>query len=124
MRAHYALPIKGALPPLRDSMLVFFRQGALHTGLTSSPQTVAKFDSMGYGGPDGRDCPHSLWIRLPLHLTGTTHVDGTLLVTYRNLQTGEVIPVNKFAVSLYCDAVTHWWTHTCWVPEGRYRATC
>ena len=40
-----------------------------------------------------------------------------------NVDNGEVVPVNKFRVSLYRDDVTHWWTHTCWVPVGKYRAT-
>ncbi|HXC25417.1 MAG TPA: hypothetical protein VNU46_05830 [Gemmatimonadaceae bacterium] len=122
-RQRYALPIKGVLPVLRDSVVVFYRQGPLQTGISFGAKTAAAFDSVGYGGPDGRDCPHSLWIRLPIHLTGNAHVDGTLHVSYRNTQTGDVIEVNKFPVSLYHDEVTHWWTHTCWVPVGTYRAT-
>jgi hypothetical protein len=122
-RQRYALPIKGTLPLLRDSVMVFYRQGALKTGLTFGANSAAEFDKVGYNGPDARDCPHSLWIRLPIHLTGTTHVDGTLLVTYHNLETGETIQVNKFPLSMYRDGVTHWWTHTCWVPPGKYKVT-
>jgi hypothetical protein len=122
-KQRYALPIRGVLPVLRDSVIVFYRQGKLAHGVTFGPGVAARFDSVGYGGPDGRDCPHSLWIRLPMHLTGNAHVDGTLLVTYKNVDNGAVVPVNKFRVSLYRDEVTHWWTHTCWVPVGKYRAT-
>ena len=122
-RQRYALPIKGQLPALRDSVIVFYRQGPVKAGVSFGPGVVARFDSVGYGGPDGRDCPHSLWIRLPMHLTGNAHVDGTLLVTYKNVETGDVVKVNKFEVSLYRDEITHWWTHTCWVAVGKYKAT-
>jgi hypothetical protein len=123
-RHYYAFPVKGMIPVVRDSAMIFYRQGKLHAGLAFGSGIAARFDSVGYGGPDSRDCTHSLWIRLPMHLTGNTnHVDGTLLVTYQNVHTGRVIPVNKFRVTLYKDAVTHWWTHTCWVPEGTYRVT-
>lgn len=122
-RQKFALPIKGVLPSLRDSVLVFYRTGPVKAGVSFGPGAAARFDSVAYGGPDGRDCPHSLWIKLPMHLTGNAHVDGTLLVTYQNVETGAVIPVNKFIVNLYRDEVTHWWTHTCWVPVGKYRAT-
>lgn len=122
VRQHYALPIQGALTPLRDSALVFYRQGPLRTGLAVGAGAAAQYDVQGIGGPDGRDCPHSLWIKLPLHLTGNTHADGILTVTYRNVETSELVPVNRYTVPLYRDAVTHWWTHTCWVAPGTYQA--
>lgn len=121
VKEHYAMPIKGAINPLRDSVRIFYRQGALKSALSFGPGAVARFDSAGLGGPDPRDCPKSLWIKLPMHLTGNAHVEGRLTVTYRNVETGQLVPVNRFPVSLYHDAVTHWWTHTCWVPVGKYQ---
>ena len=129
VRQHYAMPIKGGIQPLRDSVVIYYRKGALHSAIAIAPEggphgTAVRYDSTnpGLGGPDGRDCPKSLWIRLPLHVTGNAHVEGTLTVTYKNVQTGGLVPVNKYPLAMFRDGVTHWWTHTCWVKEGRYQA--
>ena len=126
-RTMYKLPVRGqTLPTLRDSVIVFYRQGPTKTGIAITSM-VAKIDTLdlpspGYVGGTGS---RKLWQRIAFHLTGNTPFEGTLADVYQNLATGEetvLAPVGGFL--LYRDAVTHWWAQADILKPGRYRWIC
>lgn len=120
VQQRYAIPTKGNAQVFRDSAEVIYRHGPMTMGLAIGP-VVAQIDEANRPGP-----PHEgggrrqLWLRVPLHLTGTAPFEGVVHLTYRNLTTGEETHVVPIEFSLYRDAVTHWWAQTEGLPAGSY----
>lgn len=122
-RTIYTLPVRGqALPTLRDSTIVFYRQGHPTLGVRFGT-VVAKIDTMdlpspGYVGGTGS---RKLWRRMELHLTGTEPFEGTMSVHYHNLATGEDTPLNPGTFMLYRDGVAHYWGQADMLKPGHYQ---
>lgn len=122
-RTIYKLPMHGqSLPTLRDSAIVFYRQGYPTLGVRFGP-VVAKIDTLdlpspGYVGGTGA---RKLWRRMALHLTGTEPFEGVMSVTYHNLATGEDIALNPGTFILYRDGVAHYWGQADMLKPGRYQ---
>lgn len=122
-RTIYTLPVRGqALPTLRDSVIVFYRQGHPTLGVRFGA-VVAKIDTLdlpspGYVGGTGS---RKLWRRMELHLTGTEPFEGIMSVHYHNLTTGEEIVLNPGTFMLYRDGVAHYWGQADILKPGRYQ---
>lgn len=121
-RTIYKLPIRGqTLPTLRDSTLIFYRQGRVTLGVRFG-SVVAQIDTLNLPSPDWLGSgPRKLWRRMALHLTGTAPFEGTMSVKYRNLATGEEIPLQPGTFILYRDAVAHYWGQANMLKPGRYQ---
>ena len=122
----YALPVKGEIPDtLRDSVLVFYHQGAQRRKLLFGPGGGVAFDSLNYGGPNDGGCQDRMWIRLPVRLAGNTPIDGKLFIMFRNVETNALVLRNIYPFALFRPGttVTHWWAQLCCgIPPGTYRA--
>ena len=122
-RTMYKLPVHGqSLPTLRDSTIVFYREGHPTLGVRFGT-VVAKIDTLdlpspGYVGGTGS---RKLWRRMALHLTGTEPFDGVMSVHYHNLATGEDVTLNPGAFMLYRDGVAHYWGQADMLKPGRYQ---
>jgi hypothetical protein len=122
-RTTYQLPVRGHTPPmLRDSVIVFYRQGRPTLGVRFDT-VVARIDTLdlpspGYVGGTGS---RKLWRRMALHLTGTEPFEGIMAVRYHNLATGEDIPLSPGIFMLYRDGVAHYWGQADMLKPGRYQ---
>jgi hypothetical protein len=118
----YRYPLKGwELPIIRDSVRVFYRQGAQSMGLKVL-YAEAKLDSANAPPTDDEvDVgPHPLRVLLQLHLTGTAHFEGIFRMSYVS-ENGDEIQLTASegaAFTLHRDGIIRWHVETDHLPLG------
>lgn len=122
-RMMYKLPVVGqGPPPLRDSVRVFFRKGPQTMGLKIT-QDEAAIDTSELAQAAGVG-PNPLRMLLRVHLTGTTHFEGYLSVSYISDMgfVTQLTAINGSAFTIHRDGIMRWSGQTEGLEPGDYTA--